>query len=408
MARRLVIMGSGETTAGMLPVHRRVLADLPPDPACRLLDSPFAFQENADELVERIGAYFDESLGQPISAVHLPADADALTRERALVAIRAADWLFAGPGSPSYARRCWTGADVPEAMAAVLAPGRVGALVFASAAAVTLGAWALPVYEIYKVGEDPRWEPGLDLMQAVLGWRCAVIPHWDNREGGTHDTRYCWIGGRRLLQLEPALADGFILGIDEHTALEVELEEGRLRVAGRGEVTLRVAGAEQVLAAGTDLALDEVHALVRRLGAPTAVPGSAAARVPLTTSTAAETGAGSIAESSAEPSAEPTAEPSSADSARAAEDLASSVLAALPGGAAGARADLVALLGLAQQAGQDRARALAEQLVDVLVGIRGERRTARDWAASDQIRDQLAAVGVEVQDAAGGSTWEWR
>jgi hypothetical protein len=391
MARRLVIMGSGETTAGMLPVHRRVLADLPPDPACRLLDSPFAFQENADELVERIGAYFDESLGQPISAVHLPADADALTRERALAAIRAADWLFAGPGSPSYARRCWRGADVPAAMAGVVAPGRVGALVFASAAAVTLGAWALPVYEIYKVGEDPRWEPGLDLMQAVLGWRCAVIPHWDNREGGTHDTRHCWIGGRRLAQLEPALTDGFILGIDEHTALEVELEEGRLRVAGRGEVTLRVAGAEQVLPAGTDLTLDEVHALVRRLGAPTAVPGGAAAQAPVATSTG-----------------EATAAESRGDAALAAEDLARSVLAALPSGAVSARADLVSLLGLAQQAGQDRARALAEQLVDVLVGIRSERRTARDWAASDQIRDQLAAAGVEVQDAAGGSTWEWR
>jgi cyanophycinase-like exopeptidase len=381
MARRLVIMGSGETTAGMLPVHRRVLADLPPGAACRLLDSPFAFQENADELVERIGAYFDESLGQQVRAVHLPAAADALTMERALAEIRAADWLFAGPGSPSYARRAWAGTEVPSAMAALVAPGRSGALVFASAAAVTLGSWALPVYEIYKVGEDPRWEPGLDLMQAVLGWRCAVVPHWDNREGGTHDTRHCWIGGRRLAQLEPALGDGFILGIDEHTAFVVDLEAGLVSVVGRGGAVLRVAGAEEVLVAGTECTLDHVEAMVRDLGAARAVHNSDAA------------------------ASSPAGDGTSQD---APEALARSVLAALPPEATDARADLVALLGLVEVSAEAGARQLAEQLVAALVEMRGERRTARDWAASDAIRDRLAAVGVEVQDSPAGSTWEWR
>jgi cysteinyl-tRNA synthetase len=90
------------------------------------------------------------------------------------------------------------------------------------------------------------------------------------------------------------------------------------------------------------------------------------------------------------------------------EALARSVLAALPPEATDARADLVALLGLVEVSAEAGARQLAEQLVAALVEMRGERRTARDWAASDAIRDRLAAVGVEVQDSPAGSTWEWR
>ena len=39
---------------------------------------------------------------------------------------------------------------------------RLGAtLIFASAATIAVGAWALPVYEIYKVGVDVHTVPGL-------------------------------------------------------------------------------------------------------------------------------------------------------------------------------------------------------------------------------------------------------
>jgi hypothetical protein len=237
-------------------------------------------------------------------------------------------------------------------------------------------------------------------MQAVLGWRCAVIPHWDNREGGTHDTRYCWIGGRRLAQLEPAVAGGFILGIDEHTAFVVDLAAGRVSVVGRGEVVLRVAGVEEVLAAGTELSLDEVEAMVRSLGAPAAVPGrgvgGGAGR--------GDAGRGELAHVDPAPPHGGPADPHEPT----AEGLARAVLAALPPEASDARADLVALLGLVDASRQDGARHLADQLVAALVELRTERRTARDWAGSDAIRDRLTAVGVEVQDGPAGSTWEWR
>jgi cysteinyl-tRNA synthetase len=43
--------------------------------------------------------------------------------------------------------------------------------------------------------------------------------------------------------------------------------------------------------------------------------------------------------------------------------------------------------------------------IDDLVTRRSEARAAKDWAAADQIRDELAALNVEVMDSATGATW---
>ncbi len=401
MPRRLVIMGSGETTTGMLGVHRSAFSGLPDPTDARLMDSPFAFQENADELLEKINQYFTESLGHPLRPITLPASADALTVERALADIRAADWVFAGPGSPSYARRCWDGTGVPEALASMLVPGRSGCLVFASAAVVTLGDWALPVYEIYKVGEDPRWEPGIGLMRRVLGWRCAVIPHYDNREGGTHDTRFCYVGGRRLGLIEADLGVGFILGVDEHTALVLDLDAGTAWVAGRSSVTLRVAGVEDVVPNGARLTIAELEDRIAGLGAGAAVGRGAA-----------ESGDGSGAQSAdvAEAASEAASEGGSEAGSEAtpdAADLARVVLAALPESAGPERAAVVALLHQAEGASATHDRELAGRAVQALVDVRADSRAAGDWAASDLLRDVLAGVGVEVRDSREGSTWQW-
>src|SRR5439155_1066371 len=87
------------------------------------------------------------------------AEAAALSR------LRTAGFVFAGPGSPSYALSVWRGSPVPEALATKLAEG--GAVVFSSAAALTLGRFSVPVYEIYKVGHPVHWLDGLDLLRAA-------------------------------------------------------------------------------------------------------------------------------------------------------------------------------------------------------------------------------------------------
>jgi hypothetical protein len=185
----------------MVKVHRRLLERLgpPPVPAV-LLDTPFGFQENAREIAGRAVTYFRESLHAAIAVTGLAPGAVGgngageqaeFANERLVTAVRNSRYVFAGPGSPSYALRKWRETVVPGLLAEKLVHG--GCVVFASAAALTLGIATVPVYEIYKCGEDPHWLEGLDVT-SVAGIRAAVIPHYDNNEGGTHDTRF-WVSG---------------------------------------------------------------------------------------------------------------------------------------------------------------------------------------------------------------------
>ena len=98
--------------------------------------------------------------------------------------------------------------------------------------------------------------------------RVAVVPHYDNAEGGTHDTRFCYLGERRLARLEGELPDDvFVLGIDSHTALLLDFESGRASVEGIGGVTVRVAGRSRVLADGAVLAIADLPSIADDLRA---------------------------------------------------------------------------------------------------------------------------------------------
>src|SRR6185436_3065806 len=100
--------------------------------------------------------------------------------------------IFLGPGSPTYAVRQL---EQTRAWHRLMARCRTGTtLVLASAAALAIGAYTLPVYEIYKVGEDLHWHRGLDFFGG-LGLPLVFVPHWDNAEGGADlDTSCCFMG----------------------------------------------------------------------------------------------------------------------------------------------------------------------------------------------------------------------
>src|SRR5256885_15345890 len=236
----IAIFGSGETSPAMTSVHQELIARVS-DPQLNavLLDTPFGFQENADEIATRTIAYFREHVGCEIrlASYRHGGRATALEFEQFLSRLGNANYVFAGPGSPTYALRHWHDGAVRERLRAKLRQG--GCVAFASAAAIGLGAYALPVYEIYKVGADPSWTEGLDLL-GEGGVRCAVIPHYDNREGGTHDTRFCYMGESRLRLLESMLPDDvLILGVDEYTACIIDVDAQSVTVRGRGGVTVR-------------------------------------------------------------------------------------------------------------------------------------------------------------------------
>jgi hypothetical protein len=117
---------------------------------------------------------------------------------------------------------------------------RLGAtLIFASAATISIGAHALPVYEIYKVGQDVHIVDGLNLF-ADFGLHVSFIPHWNNAEGGVDlDTSRCFIGMDRFAEwcgLVPP--ENETIGLDEHTGLIIDFESGLCEVSGVSSVSL--------------------------------------------------------------------------------------------------------------------------------------------------------------------------
>jgi len=55
-----------------------------------------------------------------------------------------------------------------------------------------------------------------------------------------------------------------------------------------------------------------------------------------------------------------------------------------------------------EEAGAD---GLADEEIEQLIAARTAARSARNWAESDRIRDELAAKGVILEDGAGGTSW---
>lgn len=349
--RLLVIIGSGEMAPQMGRVQRSVISalaaahDVPRPVRGTVVDTPYGFQENADALSAEALDFFGRRLGLDVTLAAMPrSDGDLLTREAAYARIREAEFVFSGPGSPSYALSQWSQSEIPTLFAEKLIDG--GALVVASAAALTLGRLTAPVYEIYKAGEDPYWLPGLDVLSAV-GISAAVIPHWDNAEGTGHDTRYCFLGRRRLEMLERELpTDVFLLGIDEHTALVIDLGAGRAAVRGRGSVTIRRHGEETVFASGHELPLTLLASQTARAALPAAVARTSDA------------------------------------------DLAARVVA------------------LERRLAELESRvALVEPLIEELLSLRAQARAMAAYEVADAIRDKLTSLGVEITDEPDGTSY---
>ena len=410
-------MGSGETSPTMSKLHRELFARLGPDPVpAVVLDTPFGFQENAGDIAARAVEYFRESVNRSVEIASFRSadEIGSVEHERVLALLREARWIFSGPGSPSYAVRQWAGSEVPAVLADKLRTG--GCITFASAAATTLGRFALPVYEIYKVGEPPHWLAGLDLL-AALELPAVVIPHYNNAEGGNHDTRYCYMGERRLRILEDQLPeDLFVLGVDEHTACVFDLGAGTLSVTGRGAVTVRKRGRSERLESGSVVSMRTLLGLARaaRTHEPLtpAVPGpgdgspnpATLARSPLLEELARLEAAFAEALRSRDPhkvvSCVLELEDLLVDWSR--DTLESDEL----GRGRSALRAMIVRLGDAADVGLRDPRQAVAPFVDALLAERRRARQERRWTEADAIRDTLADAGVEVRDTPSGTEWE--
>lgn len=410
--RILTIMGSGETAPTMVTTHRMLAARLLQGAKAVLLDTPYGFQENAGELSTKAREYFTTSVNMQLSPANLVriSGADPVQVERSMQMIADAQYVFAGPGSPTYALRQWSGTAIDDVLRAKLRTG--GIVTFASAAALTLGRRTLPVYEIYKVGEDPRWLEGLDVL-SELGINAVVVPHYNNAEGGHHDTRFCYMGERRLSQLESELDDGtWVLGVDEHTALVIDIDADTAEVTGKGVVTIRVNGTSEEIPSGETFALGRLrdpratNSPTRRGVVQAAVAVQEEHDVTLRAATdrltaefhtaieardaeAAARAALGLEESLRLWSAD-TLQSDDADYARTA-----------------LRGMITRLADLAVTGLRDPRESIAP-VMEVLLDLRARVRADKRFDLSDVLRDRLADLSIEVRDTPNGATWNLR
>ena len=439
--RVLAIIGSGETSPTMVTAHRELISRLGlASPQAIVLATPYAFQENAADVSARTQRYFADSVGLQVRVAAgtspnadpamapplIPPDEEDEARQAA--GIRAADWVFAGPGSPSYALAHWQAGPVAAGLRDRVLAGD-GLTVLASAAAATAGRFTLPVYEIYKAGGAPRWLDGLDLL-GPFGLTVALIPHYDNAEGGRYDTRHCYLGERRLAGMERSLpADAAVLGVDEHSAVLIDLRTGDVEIRGRGGMTVRRSGHSVVLPTGTRLPIMELRELVQGIrraagggDAPEAMEGTGGTDPADPGGGDGSVGAGDgemlpLPEimAAAEQRFEAAAGTSDADTmvgvileletaigqweADMDEDQGTEQARALLRG-------LVGRLGRAAQDGLTDPRERLRPAVEPLLELRAALRGAGNFAAADAIREALTGAGFDVSDTPEGTRWQ--
>lgn len=333
----IVLFGSGEAAPSARRAHTVALERIAAPVRASVLETPAGFEPNSPRVANRLAEYLRHRFQLETRVVAArkrgtPESPDELPVLRPLLT---SNYIMLGPGSPTYAVR-----QLANSLAwqIVLARHRMGAaLVLASAAAIATSAYALPVYEIYKVGQDLHWQPGLDLL-GPFGRRIAVVPHWNNHEGGEElDTSHSFMGRERFERLRAMLpADVDVLGVDEHTAVLVDFQNGQALVLGRGGITWLNAGGATRCEAGSAIGL-ETFGLTRRPSTTEGIPP-----------------------------------------------------------------EVWAATQQAVEAGESIDTPRPSDAIQSLVAERTTARTRGDWTAADQLRDQIAAAGWNVRDTPDG------
>ncbi|HEU4743701.1 MAG TPA: hypothetical protein VFS61_00645 [Anaerolineales bacterium] len=239
---RIAFLGSGETSLAGGRIFEALARAINGPLRIALIETPAGFELNSTQVVGRVGDFMKTRLQNYKPVVDLiPArkkdSAFSPDDPEIVKPLLQANMIFMGPGSPTYAIR-----QLKDTLTwdVIRARHRLGAtLIFASAATISIGAHALPVYEIYKVGQDVHVVDGLNLF-SDFGLHVSFIPHWNNAEGGVDlDTSRCFIGMDRFSEwcgLVPS--ENETIGLDEHTGLIIDFESGLCEVSGVSSVSL--------------------------------------------------------------------------------------------------------------------------------------------------------------------------
>lgn len=339
---RIAFLGSGETSLAGGRIFETLARLLPDPPRVAVLETPAGFELNSASVAGRVADFLRTRLQNYSPRVDVvPArkrnSLFSPDNPEILKPLLDANLIFMGPGSPTYLVR-----QLKDTLAwdVIRARHRLGAaLVFASAATISVGAWVLPVYEIYKVGQDVHSLPGLNIF-SDFGVPLSFIPHWNNTDGGDDlDTSRCFIGMERFAHWCDMLpSDHTLVGLDEHTGLILDFEKNECTVSGVSSASLIRECNPEIYAAGKIFPLTELG----NFKIPALEDGISPAALELIRH--------------ATPIEEETPD-----------------------------ADVLSLLDARKQA-----------------------RASKEWAASDRLRDEIAARGWLVTDTAGGQTLKKR
>ena len=259
---RIAFLGSGETSLAGGRIFE-ALARLIPDPLhVSVLETPAGFELNSTIVAGRVGDFLKTRLQNYKPTIDLiPARKQGTEfspdNPEILKPLLRANIIFMGPGSPTYLARQLRGT---LAWDIIRARHRMGAtLIFASAATISVGAWVLPVYEIYKVGDDIHTKEGLNFF-SDFGMDLSFVPHWNNAEGGTDlDTSRCFVGIERFDQWRKLLPpENILVGLDEHSGIIMDFEKGTCDVHGVSSVSVVKNTSMEIYPAGAKFSLNEL------------------------------------------------------------------------------------------------------------------------------------------------------
>jgi len=259
---QIAFLGSGETSLAGGRIFESLAKNINDPLRIALMETPAGFELNSAQVVGKVGEFMKTRLQnyKPVVDV-VPArkkSSDFSPDDPEIIKpLLYANMIFMGPGSPTYAIR-----QLKDTLAwdVIRARHRLGAtLIFASAATISVGAHALPVYEIYKVGQDVHVVDGLNFF-ADYGLHLSFTPHWNNAEGGVDlDTSRCFVGMDRFKEWCDLLpAENVILGLDEHTGIVMDFETGMCEISGVSSVSI-VSNCEPIMhPAGRKFPLSEI------------------------------------------------------------------------------------------------------------------------------------------------------
>ena len=342
----IILLGSGETSPNIRTVYNWVFEQITAPIQAAILETPAGFEPNSAQVAGQIGDYIKKRLQNFKPQVSIiparkkdtnfsPDNPDLLSP------LYGANVILTGPGSPTYAVRqfqdslAWHTLRARHRMRTTL--------LFSSATTVACSAYALPVYEIYKVGEDLHWKEGLNFFEP-FGLSPVIIPHWNNVDGGADlDTSRCYIGQARFDRLREMLPDHQLyVGIDENTALILDPTSQNCRVMGAGGITVTRGSQQTFFKPGTTFPIGELGQFY----------------LPATH-----------------------------------EDIPETIWAQTQEG-------------IRQAEIQKNEIKKPDEAVLQLVDLRTQARQAKNWAEADKLRDKIEALGWHIRDDADGAILE--